>query len=97
MVSKDAYRDTLVKLVMSIGRMGGLIVGRGAHVVLSDACALRVRVTGSPEVCARRMAERGHGSFEAELADELGDLGPGGPALRDDAGRDNRPRRPRRR
>ena len=36
-------------------------------------------------------------SFEAELADELGDLGPGGPALRDDAGRDNRPRRPRRR
>ena len=67
-ISKDAYRDTLVKLVMSIGRMGGLIVGRGAHVILSDACAVRVRVTGSPEVCARRMAARGHGSYEAELA-----------------------------
>ena len=67
-VSQDAYRDTLVKLVMSIGRMGGVVVGRGAHVILSDACALRVRVTGSPEVCARRMAGKGHGSFEAELA-----------------------------
>jgi polyribonucleotide nucleotidyltransferase len=36
-------------------------------------------------------------SFEAELAEELGDLGPGGPSLRDDGDRGNRPRRPRRR
>ena len=67
-VGQDAYRDTLIKLVLSLGRMGGIIIGRGAHVILSDACALRVRITGSPEVCARRMAAEGHGSFESELA-----------------------------
>jgi cytidylate kinase len=66
-ISPDAYRDTLIKLVMSLGRVGGLIVGRGAHVILAEACALRVRVTGSPEICAKRMAARGHGSYEAEL------------------------------
>jgi len=67
-VSEDAYRDTLVKLVMSLSRLGGVIVGRGAHVILSDACALRVRITGSPEVCAQRMASRGHGDYGSELA-----------------------------
>lgn len=70
-VSHDAYRDTLVKLILSLGRMGGVIVGRGAHVVLADACALRVRIAGSPEICARRMAAKGHGSYEAELSKAL--------------------------
>lgn len=67
-VGPDQYRDTLIKVVMSLGRLGGVIIGRGAHVILSDACALRVRVTGTPEICARRMAASGHGSFEDELA-----------------------------
>ncbi|MBF0326359.1 cytidylate kinase-like family protein [Magnetospirillum moscoviense] len=67
-VGPDAYRDTLIKVVMSLGRMGGILVGRGAHVILTDACALRVRITGSPEVCARRMAASGHGSFSEQLA-----------------------------
>lgn len=64
----DAYRDTLIKVVMSLGRVGGVILGRGAHLVLADGCALRVRITGSPEICARRMAEQGHGSYDHELA-----------------------------
>ncbi|CAA7614653.1 AAA family ATPase [Magnetospirillum sp. UT-4] len=67
-VSPDSYRDTLVKVVMSLGRLGGVILGRGAHVILSEACALRVRVTGSPDVCARRMLGSGHGSFEEQMA-----------------------------
>jgi len=67
-VSYDAYRDTLIKLVLSLGRMGGVIIGRGAHVILADACALRLRVTGTPQVCAQRMAAKGHGGFEAEMA-----------------------------
>lgn len=67
-VSPDSYRDTLVKVVMSLSRAGGVIVGRGAHVILSDACALRVRIAGTAEVCARRMAESGHGSYAEELA-----------------------------
>ncbi|MBI5164907.1 MAG: cytidylate kinase-like family protein [Magnetospirillum sp.] len=72
-VGADAYRDTLIKVVMSLGRAGGVIVGRGAHVVLTDSCALRVRIAGTPEVCADRMAASGHGNYEDELrlANEL--------------------------
>ncbi|HLO75746.1 MAG TPA: cytidylate kinase-like family protein [Magnetospirillum sp.] len=75
-IGHDAYRDTLIKVVMSLGRLGGVIVGRGAHLILSDGCALRVRIAGSPEVCARRMAEQGHGTYESELkkAQELNHL-----------------------
>ncbi|MBX9634727.1 MAG: cytidylate kinase-like family protein [Magnetospirillum sp.] len=67
-IGHDAYRDTLVKVVMSLGRLGGVIIGRGAHIILSEGCALRVRIAGSADVCARRMAEQGHGSVEHELA-----------------------------
>ncbi|HSV30151.1 MAG TPA: cytidylate kinase-like family protein [Candidatus Omnitrophota bacterium] len=67
-ISPDAYRDTLVKVVMSLGRLGGVIIGRGAHVILQESCALRVRIAGTPEVCARRMADSGHGSYEEQLA-----------------------------
>ena len=68
-VGPDSYRDTLVKVVMSLGRLGGIIVGRAAHVILADSCALRVRIAGTPEVCAKRMAAAGHGS-EADLLEE---------------------------
>lgn len=67
-IGVDTYRDTLVKVVMSLGRLGGVIVGRGAHVILHDACALRVRIDGTPEVCAHRMSAAGHGNDEIELA-----------------------------
>jgi cytidylate kinase len=66
-ISFDAYRDTLIKLVMTLGRMGGVIVGRGAHIILSEACALRVRIAGTPTICARRMSAKGHGSEADEL------------------------------
>jgi cytidylate kinase len=67
-IGVDTYRDTLIKVVMSLGRLGGVIIGRGAHVILHDACALRVRIAGTPEVCARRMAAAGHGTEDSELA-----------------------------
>ena len=70
-IGPDVYRDTLVKVVMSLGRVGGVLVGRGAHVILHEACALRVRITGTPEICARRMAGQGHGSLEAQLEKTL--------------------------
>jgi cytidylate kinase len=66
-VGFDAYRDTLIKVVLTLGRMGGVIIGRGAHVILADACALRVRIAGSAEICARRMAKSGHGDEASEL------------------------------
>jgi len=67
-VGQDAYRDTLIQVVMSLGRLGGVIIGRGAHLILAEGCALRVRIAGTPEVCARRMAEQGHSTYDQELA-----------------------------
>lgn len=55
-LSPDTYKRHLVDVILSLGRTGGVILGRGAHVVLSTSTALRVRITGSPEVCARRVA-----------------------------------------
>jgi cytidylate kinase len=66
-IGPNAYRHTLVNVVLSLGRVGGVIVGRGAHVILADSCALRVRIAGSPEICARRMADLGHGTVANEL------------------------------
>lgn len=70
-VGPDVYRDTLMKVVMSLGRMGGVIVGRGAHVILREACALRVRITGTPEVCAKRMSQSGHGTYDEQMSKAL--------------------------
>ena len=56
-VDADEYRRQLVNLVLSLGRCGGVILGRGAHLILARSGALRVRVVGSPEPCARRIAE----------------------------------------
>ncbi|SEH63280.1 AAA family ATPase [Magnetospirillum fulvum] len=67
-IGPDSYRDTLVKVVVSLSRLGGIIVGRGAHVILFEECALRVRIAGTPEICARRMAAAGHGKEEDLLA-----------------------------
>ncbi len=66
-IGPDTYRDTLIKVVMSLGRLGGVIVGRGAHVILAESCALRLRIAGSEAVCAHRvMAEKGIGEAEAK-------------------------------
>ena len=67
-VGPDSYRDGLIKVILSLGRLGGVIVGRGAHIILHDACALRVRITGTPEICAQRLADGGEGTYEDMLA-----------------------------
>lgn len=55
-LTRDTYKRHLVNVILGLGRLGGVIIGRGAHVVLAKSRALRVRVTGSPQVCARRLA-----------------------------------------
>lgn len=57
-LSEDAYRLHLVNVILSLARVGGIILGRGANVVLSTSCALRVRIIASPDVCAERVATR---------------------------------------
>jgi cytidylate kinase len=56
-VSRDDYLFHLVATVRGLNRLGGIIMGRGAHIILESRGALRVRITGSVEACTRRVAE----------------------------------------
>jgi cytidylate kinase len=51
--------------VLNISKKGGVIVGRGAHLILGPGKAFRVRIIGSLEVCAERVAERDQLDLEA--------------------------------
>lgn len=57
-VSRDEYVHDLVTVIRSIYHKGGIIIGRGAHVVLEGRDVLRVRLTGSRDACAKRVAHR---------------------------------------
>lgn len=54
----ESYRYHLVNVILGIYPNGGVIMGRGAHVILATRPAFRVRVVGSVENCAERVAER---------------------------------------
>lgn len=63
----DHYRHQLENIILSLSRSGGIILGRGAHLVLARSGALRLRITGSPEVCAGRLAGQGQGDGARQL------------------------------
>ena len=56
--SHEQYFHHLIKVVLSISRNGGVIVGRGAHLILGPERAFRVRIVGSLPRCAERIADR---------------------------------------
>ena len=62
---KERYLHYLVKVIMNISKKGGVIVGRGAHLILGPNRAFRVRIIGSLDVCAPRVAEREQLDIEA--------------------------------
>jgi cytidylate kinase len=62
---KERYLHHLVKVVLNIAEKGGVIVGRGAHLILGPKKAFRVRIIGGLEVCAQRVAEREQLDIEA--------------------------------
>ena len=57
-VTRDDYQKALVTAIRAIYRSGGVIMGRGAHVILEGRKILRVRITGSVDACAKRVAQR---------------------------------------
>lgn len=57
-LSYEEYYQNLVKTVMSISRTGGVILGRGANLILGEKKAFRVRVTGSLNKCAEFISVR---------------------------------------
>lgn len=67
-ISPGTYRRHLVNVTLSLASMGGVIMGRGAHVVLDQGTALRVRITGSEDICAARIAERRNLSADEAVA-----------------------------
>lgn len=50
------YQQLLTRVVNGIAFRGGVIVGRGAHLLLRGSLRFRVRIVGSDEVCALRLA-----------------------------------------
>lgn len=57
---KERYLHHLVKVILNISVGGGVILGRGAHMILGPVRAFRIRVVGTPDTCAGRIAEREH-------------------------------------
>lgn len=53
----EDYYQFLVKTILSISRTGGVIIGRGANLILGADKAFRVRITGSTKKCAARVAQ----------------------------------------
>jgi cytidylate kinase len=63
----ETYYKYLVKTIVSIAVGGGVIIGRGANFILGSDRAFRVRITGSDEKCAERIAEREQLDLQASL------------------------------
>ena len=55
---KDAYYQALVAVILGIARTGGVIMGRGANLVLTGQPVFRLRIVGSLDACAARVAKR---------------------------------------
>ena len=63
----QGYRRALYDVVLELARKDCIIVGRGAHLILRDKRAFRLRIVGSTSVCAGRIAgELGISEQEAE-------------------------------
>jgi cytidylate kinase len=65
--SYEDYYKHLVKTIFSISLRGGVIIGRGANLILGPERAFRVRIVGSPLKCAERVAERENISLEEAM------------------------------
>ncbi|MBF0188866.1 MAG: cytidylate kinase family protein [Magnetococcales bacterium] len=57
-LSRQVYWRGLVRIVRDIAENGGVIIGRGAHLILADRHLFRLRLTGSLELCSRRVQVR---------------------------------------
>ncbi len=57
-VSRDDTAHFLSTVIRGLYHTGGVIVGRGSHVILAGRDVLRVRIVGSVEACATRISEQ---------------------------------------
>lgn len=52
----ESYQRYLVNVLLGILDSGGVVIGRGAHIILAKNDIFRVRIIGSPDACAKRVA-----------------------------------------
>jgi cytidylate kinase len=69
-VSRGEYVRFLSTVIRGLYHTGGIIVGRGGHVILAGRDVLRVRIVGSIEACATRLSEQ-QGVSYAEAKKEI--------------------------
>ncbi len=56
--NKDSFLRYMAKVILGIGPSGGVIIGRGAHLILPEDRTFRVRLEGSMKQCVKRVAKR---------------------------------------
>jgi cytidylate kinase len=56
----DTYRRALYQVVLEMSEKDCIIIGRGAHLILGEEHAFRLRIVGSKRVCAARIATQHH-------------------------------------
>jgi hypothetical protein len=52
----ESYQRYLVNVLIGLLDTGGVVIGRGAHIILARNDIFRVRIIGSPDICAKRVA-----------------------------------------
>lgn len=57
-VTRTEYLKFVTSMIRGLYHTGGVIIGRGGHVILAGRDILRVRIVGSLEVCASRLSEQ---------------------------------------
>jgi cytidylate kinase len=61
--TRDEYLRLLTTIIRGLYHTGGVICGRGGHIVLAGRDVLRVRIVGSIEACASRFSEENGVSY----------------------------------
>ncbi|MBF0379558.1 MAG: cytidylate kinase-like family protein [Magnetococcales bacterium] len=56
--NKDSFLRYMAKVILGIGPSGGVIIGRGAHLILPKERTFRIRLEGSMQECVKRVAKR---------------------------------------
>jgi cytidylate kinase len=56
--NKDSFLRYMAKVILGIGPSGGVIIGRGAHLILPKERTFRIRLEGSMHECVKRLAKR---------------------------------------
>ncbi len=54
----ESYRRHLYAVVLDLARQDAILVGRGAHLILKNQPCFRLRIVGSADPCAERIAKR---------------------------------------